>query len=340
MGKKRDKRSELIIRIFDVGHGDSILIEFPDKKHVGIIDCHTHGHSHRGCGAKSWDKSEPKVLTYLRNRLDKGEELIVAFVCLSHFHHDHYLGFGRLIKEIEKRKVIEPFKSEGMELSPLVKPQWQICNIANVYIDILAPNGWHWEDYNKFLLSPDWKRYSKENKRHTDEHLVCSAIMLRYGKARVLLGADLTCCAWDKVIDRWGKDIKAHAAKVSHHGSYDGNFLPPDSLHGQSLWEYIRIKGLTVAVISGGYRKNLPHVDTIIELKAKGVNTYCTGDFTRLFRHDPILRSKLVEDVSEHIASTSEPIIEHTHTYHGDIMLRVCDDGKVRPKTEYNLPNL
>ena len=237
-------------------------------------------------------------------------------------------------------EAIEPFKSEGMELSPLVKPQWQICNIANVYIDILAPNGWHWEDYNKFLLSPDWKRYSQENKRHTDEHLVCSAIMLRYGKARVLLGADLTCCAWDKVIDRWGKDIKAHAAKVSHHGSYDGNFLPPDSLHGQSLWEYIRIKGLTVAVISGGYRKNLPHVDTIIELKAKGVNTYCTGDFTRLFRHDPILRSKLVEDVSEHIASTSEPIIEHTHTYHGDIMLRVCDDGKVRPKTEYNLPNL
>lgn len=32
----REKCPGLTIRIFDVGHGDSILIEFPDGKHIGI----------------------------------------------------------------------------------------------------------------------------------------------------------------------------------------------------------------------------------------------------------------------------------------------------------------
>lgn len=376
-----EKCPGLTIRIFDVGHGDSILIEFPDGKHIGIIDCHVHQHSHRGCGAKFWDKSEAKVLTYLRTRLKNGEDFRVAFVCLSHFHDDHYLGFGRLIKELQnwdvvinklwdpgksirksivKRlekfgctekqrnsileledfyKALKPFKNKGMKFEALVKPQKQIYNIANVDIDILAPDGWHWDEYNGFLLSSNWADYSRENTVGTDEHLVCSALMLRYGKAKVILGGDLTCLAWNKVVDNWGHAyIRANAVKVSHHGSKEGNFLyPPKQKEYQSLWEHIRIENSTVAAISGGYRQNLPHIDTIAELNANRVETYCTGYLARPLEQDPIWETGLPEDVCIHLETVSKPIIEDGSTYHGDIMLRIDDDGAVESITEHSV---
>lgn len=374
----REKDPCLTIRVFDVGHGDSILIEFPDGKHVGIVDCHVHSHSHRGCGAEFWDESEAKVLTYLKSRLKSGEDLKVAFVCLSHFHDDHYLGFGQLIKELQNMdvvidrlwdpgksvrkavvkqleksgfteeqrksilelecfyKALMPFKNNGMKFEALVKPQKDICSISSVDVDILAPDGWHWDDYNDFLSSLNGEDYSKKNAVSANENLICSAIMLRYGKAKVILGGDLTCLAWNQVVENWGHTyVRANAVKVSHHGSKEGNFLySPQQKKYESLWEHVSIKNSTIAAISGGYRKDLPHLDTLAELKTYGVETYCTGRFDQSLDQDPIREIGLSEDVCTHLEIVSIPILEDISTHHGDIMLRIYNDGNVEPIAE------
>lgn len=372
----------LSIKVFDVGHGDSIVIEFPDGKHIGIIDCHVHQDSHRGFGAEEWDKSEPKVLTYLRNRFEnEKEKFIVDFICLSHFHYDHFRGFAQLVEKLQewdvtinklwdpgnsiRKPVIKqlekcgitheqrdfilelenfyrnliPFKKKGMELDPLTKPQRGICKIGGVEVDVLAPNAWHCDEYRRFLGSPNLGYHAQENEISSDEHLICSAIMLKYGKAKVILGGDLTSRAWGEVINKWGDSLlRSHVVKVSHHGSKDGNSLLPSIKRGLSLWKYISLieDGETVAVISGGYRENLPHDDTITELRNNGVETYCTGNFNRYLGQDPIWDMGLSEDVCGLLEATSCPIIEEGSSYHGDISIKIYDNGVVETTTEHD----
>ncbi len=87
----------LKLHVFDVGHGDSLLLEFPDGKSYGIIDCHHHRKSHRGFG-QEYDSDEPKMLTYFRKLVEDGVEPVVEFVCLTHPHLDHYRGYARLLR--------------------------------------------------------------------------------------------------------------------------------------------------------------------------------------------------------------------------------------------------
>jgi beta-lactamase superfamily II metal-dependent hydrolase len=367
----------MLIHIFDVGHGDSLIVEFPGGKHVGIVDCHAHAQSHRGFGMGNWDCSEPKALTYLKKRLDKKDYFEIVFVYLSHFHYDHCLGYSRLIKEMLARdvvikalwhpginqlkpkmerlakdstypehsslmtelenfyRVLEPLFDQGIDCEPLIKPQRKLLNVNGVQIDVLAPHSDLFDGLKKFLSSSNWVEYSKENVNEEAEHAVCSALMLKYGKAKVILGGDLTRKAWEKLIDYWKSDnIRAQAVKVSHHGSVEGNFLPD----GSSLWEHISIGGFTKAVISGGYRDKSPHSDTIADLYTKKVEMYCTGDFTQFLANDPVWGTGLSADLCQLFEVASQAVIETSGSYHGDILMRIYKDGTVETETEFNIP--
>lgn len=381
MNRNEEGNEHLVIRVFDVGHGDSVVVEFPDGKHIGVVDCHTHADAHRGFGLESWDSSEPKVLTYLKKRLGRGDDLAVAFACLSHFHSDHYTGFGRLLSELTKAGVpikefwdpgisrrkadamlelcwhaeeakelmelqttysaVDACRESGTGYRALVRPEEDVLQISDVAVDVLAPNSWHWNNYNMFLGMSDREEYSRKYRKSTDEHLACSALMLRYGKLKVLLGADLTSSAWKSAIAYWGtKHLRAHGIKVSHHGSLDGNFLYNNYENRTSLWEHIAIKNVTIAVISGGYRANLPHAETIGELNEKVAQTYCTGNFARFVGEDPIKKIGLPKAVCEHFEACSKPIVEGRGSYHGDITIKLFKNGSVFAKPELTAPSL
>lgn len=71
------------IHFFDVGQGDSILLEWrwDGEDHFGIIDCNIY-------------KEQNPLVKYLEKRDIKSLEFIV----LSHFHYDHFSGFPDVFK--------------------------------------------------------------------------------------------------------------------------------------------------------------------------------------------------------------------------------------------------
>jgi beta-lactamase superfamily II metal-dependent hydrolase len=78
---------DLVIHILNVGHGDAILVEFPEgadhKRERGIVDCYKGS----------------KMLAYLKKLDAVRPEKSMAFVCATHPHRDHILGVNKLLNE-------------------------------------------------------------------------------------------------------------------------------------------------------------------------------------------------------------------------------------------------
>ena len=105
----------LLIHVLDVGHGDSIIVEFPGGDRFGIVDCHAHAGTNRGFEhARPIDQRVPKALTFFRDRQSGGIRCVVEFACLTHPHADHYRGF---------RRPLEGFDGLGINVSRL----WEWC---------------------------------------------------------------------------------------------------------------------------------------------------------------------------------------------------------------------
>jgi len=111
MSSPRADGDPLLIHILDVGHGDSIVLEFPGAgDRFAIIDCHKHESSNRRGFQQTPRKSEcePKTLTFFRAKLDQGRRPVIEFACLTHPHADHYSGYCTLFDWFEKPEVKIP----------------------------------------------------------------------------------------------------------------------------------------------------------------------------------------------------------------------------------------
>ena len=327
---ENESNSSLKLHVFDVGHGDSLVLEFPEQSSFAIIDCNRHKESHRGFG-DDFDQSEPKALTYFRHLVDKGEAPIIEFACLTHAHIDHYRGYGILLKGLAElgikvksfwdfgvaaRKArailrlpdIEPFRElkdemvrflqaqdalikQGMDRKILVNPTESFWSKCNVEIDLLAPHANQFDTYANYLTLNTAKE--RQQFRHSlrkrgcltdntqscrcyfDDNVVSSALLVRYGKCRLLLAGDITNCSWRGVLSRCNIiNPQCNCIKISHHGSVEGNFPYGE----QNLYEIIKIpESELIAIISGGYRFDLPHEVTLSSLQAAKCETYCTG---------------------------------------------------------------
>lgn len=78
----------LVIRLFDVGHGDHILLEFPSGD-IGVVDC----------SFKDEERS-PRAIDYLLNRsrfANEARPVPIKFFCISHPHSDHIRGLSQFL---------------------------------------------------------------------------------------------------------------------------------------------------------------------------------------------------------------------------------------------------
>ena len=70
------------VYVFNVGSGDHILVQLPNKKY-GIIDFHYQS---------NLGQAEVPAQSFLRKKLEEGEDVHIAFIHLTHPHHDHMKG--------------------------------------------------------------------------------------------------------------------------------------------------------------------------------------------------------------------------------------------------------
>jgi beta-lactamase superfamily II metal-dependent hydrolase len=376
------KESGLIIHVLDVGHGDSLLVEFPDGESFGIIDCHTHTSSNRFARKHGLPDHEPKVLSFLRKRQMEGVNVRVAFICLSHFHEDHFDGLATVVVELRKLGIkvdrfwdpgISKLKVQsmstlnahdgikgqiqqlsrlyrelgtlarrGMELDFLQSQRDELLCLAGVKITLLAPWATHWARYQGFLKHSDPGSYSKTFPSSANENLVSSALLLSFGLSKVILAGDITNHAWRELLTRFSDTKKSiNAVKISHHGSREGNFLP--KRRGKPLESVVDRIGSSagvIAAISGGYVSNLPHPDTLSDLTNQKARALCTGDHRSIKSGiDPIDETELPLEAKEHLKEISEPVFEANSSMHGDIKIKLYEDGICDVSSELGSPS-
>jgi hypothetical protein len=296
--------------MYDVGHGDHILLEFPEGQ-IGIID---------SCFGEKDDS--PPALAHLaaaRAHLGSDARLAVQFLCISHPHVDHIKGFAKLVhdpsldfKELwfpvpfESQWVIQHWRERAIpvfgdgtwvadwmgeelravfdymaqathtkkpELVPLVSGR-HLPRIGPVEIESVGPSNIAVTAYNKILdqESSDLPRLGKRLKATRGYANRISAMLLfRYGANRILFTGDA------------GRpNLREFVSDARRRGSEDSDLLchvVKAPHHGSKysvvpeVWNQFAPSGGTICVSALGVSS--PH--RVFYDNCHGRNMYCTN---------------------------------------------------------------
>lgn len=246
----------------------------------------------------------------------------LAFVCLTHPHHDHYLGLQRILESYAGR-VAEfwTFNIDSAHLGKFLQVQhsknattptgqarygelqaifrtfrqmektgatrrliggYKLPPHGGVEIDCLSPLS---QDINQYQMQ--LARPGAPDAYRANENLLSSVLSLRYGSSRIVLSSDAPTKAWPRMWKEATKrkeDFRAVAVKVSHHGSNHG-------FH-EEVWKHILSDGETHAAISAGVGYGHPHPKVIESLHNMGASLHCTNFPEYCLRRRPADLSK------------------------------------------------
>jgi DNA internalization-related competence protein ComEC/Rec2 len=216
-----NSQNDLEVVMIDVGQGDSILIQTP-QKHVVLIDA--------GPRSERFDAGERIVLPYL---LERGIRHLDALL-ISHEHQDHIGGVQAVLANIptdwiglpdvgdrlnnEEWKVGLPLNmtkdSEGVSM---LRAGDRIDLDSGAWLDVLGPHQ---------ILSGT----------HSDQNNNSLVIKLHYLGQSILLTADMEQEEMEEIAET-GVDLETDLFKEPHHGSRFSLVKPLlDGIHPQAVW--------------------------------------------------------------------------------------------------------
>ncbi len=237
------KISALRVTFFDVDQGDSILIEYKDKKI--LID-----------GGPEY--TEKKLKGYLKEKKIKKLDYVIA----THPHEDHIGGLDKIIKSFKIGNFYAPKKIESTKsfydvVKALRDKNLKIYNTSSPY-NITLDN-----EAGLYFLSPDNDTYDNTNNYSI-------VILLKYKDVSFLFAGDAEKEIEEELLLKY-KGLKAQVLKLGHHGSKTSSSM-----------EFISSLSPNYGVISCGLGNDYNHpskevLATLKELKVIPLRTDLQG---------------------------------------------------------------
>jgi beta-lactamase superfamily II metal-dependent hydrolase len=353
------------IYIFNVGHGDSAIIEYVggDGRAYGVIDSNRH------------NVTVPPALVKLKEL--NVEQL--SFICLTHPHRDHYNGLYDILSEfrgrihqlytfpigdlLKNRKRLKALakkyqtirdSQDDVQVRRGVQEFLQIIRFATEnflpdnWIECagedtrIAPLGFH-DVTIKTILPPRKARgyyiqQIESGDTGTIENLkdndLSIAFQVNYKGQSVILGGDGTRDNWLNHV-RWQErariTLRTMTVKLPHHGSR----IDCDAL---VLSRLFLDAGERAAIISANGHSH-PDREVLEWLEANGISPFCTNlvpqcganvaPLLHLPGLDPVL-ARWLREVSESAA--------YIQPCQGNITISIGDDGLISVRPEFAHP--
>lgn len=189
-------RQQLRVVFFDVGQGDSILVETPER-HLILID---------GGPDDSVLEKVGKFMPFWRRRID--------LVVLTHPHADHFYG---LVGVLERYRVDRVLWS-GVDCAEAVCRLWDEALADSGAPVTIARAGQRIRSASTEGLVV-YPLESKLRYLPADQNDLSVVIRLAYGRHRFLLTGDATARTEADLLSAWGGGLESQILKVAHHGS-------------------------------------------------------------------------------------------------------------------------
>ena len=247
-------QKDLVLTFIDVGHGDSILVEFPGGKRM-LVD---------GGGLENdqFDIGQHVIAPFLWSKKIRR----IDYLVLTHPDPDHLKGLNFVAGHFR----VGQFWDNGIRTES--EPYWRLHEtLAAKKVERLSfnqtspPRGT--EGVQVFFCNPENEGKSSDGERKVSFHNNRSLVMrLQFHQVAILLAGDIEKEAEVRIV-RSRDTLKADVLKVPHHGSSSSSTLP-----------FLEKVNPTVAMISVGARAmgRLPHPEVIRRFQDLGCRVYRT----------------------------------------------------------------
>ncbi|HHU50632.1 MAG TPA: DNA internalization-related competence protein ComEC/Rec2 [Firmicutes bacterium] len=258
---------DLIMVVFDVGQGDSILLSTTNGCHI-LVD----GGTREGFDSEVKPYLEANGLTNL--------DLLVV----THPHEDHLGGAVRLLEEgkVNVRMVLDSGYPHTTRLYQkfisLIKERRIPYQRAVRGMDFRLGDGeprWH-----GLVLHPPDPFLSGTGADLNNNSVV---LLLTYGPVRILLPGDLEVQGKENLLTAYHGSLRAQILKVAHHGSAGANSR-----------QWLQRTAPEIAVISVGWENPFGHPSTTVlqDLQSSGARVLRTDLDGRLVLEIKILKTE------------------------------------------------
>lgn len=222
-------KPHLQVTALDVGQGDALFIEFPNKQSM-LIDA--------GPKTFSTDAGKNVIVPFLKR---KGIERIDAVV-ISHPHSDHIGGLPYILDHVRVGRIIE---SRALATSSLYTGIHEQAHELGITLRPVGVGDTLQMDRTAriYVLHPFLPADSAANLNNTS-----IVLKLLYGRTSFMLMGDAEREAERKILKRYGPMLTSSVLKAGHHGSITS-----------SSEDFLRSAAPKLAVISVGRNNKFRH---------------------------------------------------------------------------------